>query len=129
MKILPTMSRGVVFLHEDGKTFEMTPLQVFHGGGGQTIIRIGRNALFFDKDGKFDGTESSVDGISPDSPEAAMLREAFEVQGRLRGLPPEEPYFQPGTPGHAAETRAWGSVRVEPSGESYVVLPRKPREH
>ena len=70
------MSKGVVFVHEDGATFEMVPLQVFICGS-QTVIRIGRNALFFDKDGKFDGSESSVAGFAPDSPEAALLREAF----------------------------------------------------
>ncbi len=51
MKVLPTMSRGIVLLHEDGKTFEMAPFQVFRSASGSTIIRIGRTALFFDADG------------------------------------------------------------------------------
>ncbi len=124
MKILPTMSKGVVFVHEDGKTFEMAPLQVFIGGGGQTVIRIGRNALFFDKDGRFDGTESSVSGLSPDSPEAKAIREAFEAQGEHKGLPPDEPYFRPGSPGHAAEVRAWASARKEDGGRLYTTVPK-----
>lgn len=122
MKILPTMSKGVVFVHEDGKTFEMAPLQVFIGGSGQTVIRIGRNALFFDKDGRFDGTESHVAGFGPDSEEARVIREAFEAQGEYKGLPPEEPYFQEGTPGHAAEVRAWASARREDGGKLYTAV-------
>ena len=129
MKILPHMSKAVVFVHEDGKTFEMAPLQVFIGGGGQTLIRIGRNVLFFDKDGRFDGTESRVDELPQDSPEAEMLREAFAVQGSYKGLPPDEPHFQPGSPGHEAETRSWPDAEREPSGSTYVAVPRKPTEH
>ena len=123
MKILPTMSRGVVFVHEDGKTFEMAPLQVFISAGGQTAVRIGRNVLFFDKNGKFDGTESSLAGIDADSDEAAAVRDAFERQGEYKGLPPEDPYFQPGSPGHAAETRAWASAEREDGGKMYVSVP------
>ena len=129
MKILPHMSKAVVFVHEDGKTFEMTPLQVFISAGGQTAIRIGRNVLFFDKDGTFDGTESSVAGFSHDSPEAALIREAFELQGRYKGMAPEEPYFQPGSPGHAAETRAWVSAKREDGGKLYAAVPREPNRH
>lgn len=125
MKILPAMSKGVVFVHEDGKTFEMAPLQVFIGGSGQTVIRIGRNVLFFDKNGQFDGTESKMVALTPDSEkeEARAIRAAFEAQGEHKGLAPEEPYFQPGTKGHTAETRAWASARHEDGGKLYTTLP------
>lgn len=127
MKILPTMSKGVVFVHEDGKTFEMAPLQVFISSG-QTVIRIGRNTLFFDKDGRFDGTESKVDGLSPDSEEAKAIREAFEAQGEYKGLPPDEPYFKPGSPGHAAEVRSWPHGQQEDGGKLYTVVPKPKSE-
>lgn len=129
MKILPSMCRGFVFVHEDGKTFEFAPLQVFLGGGGQTIIRIGRNVLYFNKDGTFDGTESHVDHLKPDSPELKMIHEAFELQGELKGLPPDEPYFQPGTPGHAAETRMWASGQRQDGGKMYYAGVPKPKTH
>jgi len=127
MKILPAMSKGIVLVHEDGKTFELAPFQVFISGGGQTVIRIGRNAIFFDKDGRFDGTESHPAGTDIDSPEAKRIREAFEVQGQYKGLPPDEPYFQPGTKGHTEETRAWANARQENSGQTYVAAHDKPR--
>ena len=129
MKILPSMSKGVVFVHEDGKTFEMAPLQVFISAGGQTAIRIGRNVLFFEKDGRFDGTESSVDGLAHDSPEGELLLEAFEVQGKNKGLAPDDPYFQPGTPGHAAETRAWEAAKPDTAGKNYMVVPKPSTRH
>jgi len=129
MKILPTMSKGIVLVHEDGKTFEMAPLQVFISAGGSTVIRIGNNALFFDKDGKFDGTESHVSGMDRDSPEAAMLREAFKLQGEYKGLPPDVAYFQPDSPGYAAETRSWPAAKKEDGGQLYTAIHEKPRTH
>jgi hypothetical protein len=125
VKILPTMSKGIVFVHEDGKSFELAPLQVFIGRNGWTFIRIGRNMLFFDQHGRFDGTESHPGGITVDSPEAKLIQEAFAVQGQYRGLPPDEPYFQPGTPGYEAETRAWSAAKPESSGQGYVVTHEK----
>lgn len=124
------MSRGIVFVHEDGKTFEMAPLQVFISGGGQTVIRIGRNALFFNQDGTLDGSESHVSGLTPDSPEVALIQQAFELQGQNKGLSPDDPYFVSGTPGHAAETRSWGAAkREEDKSELYMVGVKKPVEH
>lgn len=117
------MCKGIVFVHEDGKTFEEAPFQVFISNSGQTAIRIGRNLIFFEKDGRFDGTESSLAGIDAESPEAADIRAAFDRQGENKGLPPDEPYFQEGTPGHDAETRAWASARQEDGGKMYVMVP------
>lgn len=106
MKILPTMCKGVVFVHEDGKTFEMAPVQVFMGINGMTLIRIGRNVLFFDRDGKFDGTESKT--LAANDPELMKkITEAFEVQGDNKGIVPDEPYFHPGHPNYEHETRSW----------------------
>jgi hypothetical protein len=35
----------------------------------------------------------------------------------------DEPYFPPGTPGYAAETRAWGTAkREEDKGDLYMVM-------
>ena len=108
MKILPMMSRGVVMLHGDGKTFEMAPLQVFRGPNGYTCIRYGRNVLFFDKDGGFDGTESTLNGVADAKAVADELRHAFEAQQQNRGQPPEYPYFGPWREDfRAAELAAW----------------------
>lgn len=123
MKILPTMSKGVVLLHEDGRTFEMAPFQVFLSGGGQTCIRIGRNAFFFERDGSFDGSECKVSGINQDSPEAYTIQNAFNEQGRNKGMAPEAPYFAPGSKGHTAETQGWPLARQEASGKTYLTPP------
>ena len=129
MRILPTMSKGVVFVHEDGKTFEMAPLQVFISGK-QTVIRIGRNTLYFDQDGAFDGSESHTSGLAMDSPEAARIREAFDLQGQNKGLAPDEPYHTPGTTGYANETRAWATAKQEEdNGKLYMVSTKKPTRH
>jgi hypothetical protein len=129
MKILPHMSKAVVLLHEDGKTFEMAPFQVFQAWEGQTIIRIGRNTFFFDKDGKFDGTECAVAGLEFDSPEARMIQQAFDLQGEYKGLAPETPYFEPGSPGYAHETRAWPTAKAEAPGHGYIAVPKPRTEH
>ncbi len=129
MKIMPTMCKGIVLMHEDGKTFEMAPLQVFISAGGSTVIRIGNNALFFDKDGKFDGTESHIAGMTPDSPELKLLHEAFEPQGKYKGLHPDVAYFTPGTPGYEAETRSWPTAKREGGDQMYAAFPKKPATH
>lgn len=129
MKILPTMCKGIVLVHEDGKTFEMAPFQVFIGNGGKTEIRIGNNVLFFNKDGTFDGTESHIAGMAPGSPELELLHEAFVLQGKYKGLPPDVAYFTPGTPGYDAETRAWPAAKQEDGGLLYVAMPKKPATH
>jgi|APFre7841882654_1041346.scaffolds.fasta_scaffold143578_1 hypothetical protein len=128
MKILPSMCKGFVFVHEDGKSFEFAPLQVFLSGS-QTAIRIGRNILFFNKDGTFDGTESHLAGLESDSPELKRIREAFDLQGEMKGLPPDESYFQPGTPGYVAETRMWASGRKEDAGDVYCAKVPRPKPH
>lgn len=123
MKILPHMSRVIVLAHEDGKTFEMAPFQVFIGASGMTCIRIGRNVLFFDENGIFDGTESNFcAGTDPES-----IQQAFELQGQCKGLAPETPYFPPGSPAFAAETRAWPSAKKERSGQNYAIVPKGPK--
>lgn len=107
MKILPCMSKGVLFLHEDGVTFEMAPFQVWRGASGQTVIRIGNNTFFFSSEGRFDGTEHKCGHIEAESIEADAIRAALEQGARNRGLAPEEAYYPPGTPGFVEETRAW----------------------
>ena len=105
MKILPTMSRGVVFLHEDGKTFEMAPLHIFRTRDGDTVIRIGRNILTLDESGNFDGEECHLDGI--DAAEIGeQLAEALKQSVANQGQAPESLYFSEGSAGRAAEERS-----------------------
>jgi hypothetical protein len=123
MKILPCMAKAIVLLHEDGKTFEMAPFQVWRSSSsGGTVIRIGRNTLFFNEKGEFDGTESAVLATQA---EADAFVEAFAVQGKNKGLAPETAYFPPGTAGYADETRAWPAETSEESGKTYLVPGRK----
>lgn len=107
MKILPTLSRGIVLLHEDGVTFEMAPFQVFRGEGGGTVIRIGRNALFFNIEGRFDGNECKVEPLDPSSPDAKALMDAVHAQQENKNCAPDSSYFSPGSAGYLAETRVW----------------------
>jgi hypothetical protein len=107
MKILPFLSRGIVLLHEDGMTFEMAPLQVFRGPGGGVVIRIGRNALFFNNEGRFDGSECKLEPIDPSAPEAKAIMEAVHSQQENKNCAPDSPYFQPGSALYLAETRVW----------------------
>ena len=105
MKIEPMMSRGIVLMHADGK-FEMAPMQVFKSSTGQTVIRIGNNALFFDENGSFDGSEC----VCPANVTKAQMHRvgaAIAQQAENEGLAPSAPYFEPGSNGHAAETAAW----------------------
>lgn len=127
MKILPVMAKEIVWLHEDG-TFEMAPLQVFRERDGGTAIRIGRNLLLFREDGTLAGTEAKAgDDVDVD----AMVQ-AYERQGEGRGLPPEESYYHPSTPGYETETRAWAHAKKEGGGDMYAVVPaekKKPQVH
>ena len=108
MKILPMMSEAVVMLHEDGKSFEMVPLQVFRAPNGYTCIRYGRNVLFFNKDGSFDGTESTLNGVLAEPAFAEELKQAFAQQRDNHGKPPLYPYFGPWREDfRAAELAAW----------------------
>lgn len=107
VKVLPVLHRGVVLLHEDGKTFEIAPLQVFRVNGGGTVLRIGRNAFHFTVDGRLDSNECRIAPMGPDAPEAQALAKAYSEQDRNRNLAPDEAFFKPGTPGYLAETRVW----------------------
>ena len=127
MKILPCMSRGVVLVHEDD-SFEMAPFQVFRTKDA-TVFRIGRNAFFFDDDGRYDGSEHQLDGVyGMDDPKLAAVNEALNLSGENKGLPPDKAYYPQGTPGYDRETAAWVNARPDLSGQNYVVK-TKPRTH
>jgi len=46
-----------MFVHGDGKTFEILPLSIFPSSD-TTVLRIGRTIYIFDKDGGYDGVLS-----------------------------------------------------------------------
>jgi hypothetical protein len=104
MKIMPCVSSGIVFLREDG-TIEMPAFQVMRIRG-VTVIRIGRNTLWFTEDGKFDGTECSTDGLGI-HPEISALQAAFEQSARNDGQRPATAYFQPDSNGYDVEVAWW----------------------
>ena len=101
MKINPTMSKGIVLMHQDG-SYEMAPFQVFRGNNA-TIIRIGNNTLFFEENGKFDGSECG--GVPKEKAEEFMR--AFEIQDENKDKAPDKPYFEPGSNGWEKETADW----------------------
>ena len=119
MKVLPMMSRGVVFVRED-ETVELAPMQVWHTRSG-THVRIGRNVYFFNPDGSYDGSEHKVH-----ADKRRELEEALRQSGDNKGLAPEEPYHPDGSPGHREETAAWPFARHQPGGKSYLVRGKKP---
>jgi hypothetical protein len=111
MKILPTISSGIVLMHEDG-TFEMAPFQVFRSSDSKTIIRIGNNTLWFNEDGTFSGSECRIPGGGLPIEEAATLQAAFEIQGSNKGRAPAEPYFEEETVGWKKELAGWPKTPV-----------------
>jgi len=129
MKIMPHMSREIVYVHDDGKTFESVPFQVFRLKSGATCIRIGRNTLYFNEDGSFDGTEAMVGELVKDPAQHEAVLKALERQGQAKGHAPEWAYHQPGTAGYDAETAAWPYAKQEKAGETYGVAIRKPVRH
>ena len=135
MKILPIVHKGIVLMHEDG-SFEMAPFQVFRGADGGTVIRIGHNAIFFDKKGAFDGTEcrvpASVDAQVGDD-YSDQLAAAFDEQGRNRGKAPTSAYFGVDSRGWHRETAAWASCKPDdaPAEDvtSYAIKGDEPTVH
>ena len=109
MKILPMQSRGIVLMHEDGKTIEMAPMQVFRQRNGNTIIRIGRNTLHFLEDGTFDGEECACSAGAKQEEIVAALQQSAANQGQ----PPETTYFEEGTRGWEDETAGRGGAQKE----------------
>jgi hypothetical protein len=112
MRIKTFVSRGEVFMHEDG-TFEVAPFQVFRSSSGGVCIRIGRNCYFFSKDGSYDGPECKP----PPTVDIDGLRAALQACTKNRGRRPAEPYFQQGSPGFMAEVKSWPSDDAEPEQE------------
>ena len=102
-KLKELLHRGIVFVHEDGKTFEMAPVQLFAGPTGETVLRIGRNILVFTAEGEFDGSYSKHDPVSS----AKTITRALVEQEENLHQPPPEPFFAAPTDGHTAETSRW----------------------
>jgi hypothetical protein len=113
------VSSGEPVLREDG-TVEVVPLQVFRLHNGATVIRLGRTTIWFNEQGKLDGTEHLTVGLSAEQKQA--LVDALEASRGNRGRAPTEPYFQPGEKGHAAEVAGWpkAGAFVPPADEGKV---------
>lgn len=116
MKILPVMCREIVWLREDGKSFDRVPFQVFEAEG-RTLIRIGRNLLRFTENGTLAGNECKV--VQPLTPsEEQTLTRAFDETGALKDLAPQTPYFHPETIGHEYETADWARAPAHSSEQA-----------
>jgi hypothetical protein len=107
MKIMPIAYRTVPFVLNDGQRFEEMAFQVFRLKDGNTIVRIGRNIFVFLADGRFDGTEHKCD----EGADAEALTGALTRSAEHEGQPPDEPYYEPGSPGHEAETLGFPRMR------------------
>jgi hypothetical protein len=118
MKILPMMHKGVVLLHEDGATIEMAPMQIWRQKDGTTVLRLGRNAFYFNEDGSFDGSEHAMDPAK-----ATLIDDALKLARENRGLAPDTAYHVPGTPQYLDETRAWPTARRQTGGKIYTRTP------
>jgi hypothetical protein len=103
VKILPMLRARVPLVTGDGTAFDVVPLQVFRFKDGRWLLRYGRNTLWFEPDGTFDGTEhltqARIDGDA--------LQAALADSPHSEGEAPAESYFDPEAPGYQAETAAW----------------------
>lgn len=94
----------------DGKLLTL-PVQIWHKGKGSWVLRIGENTLHFNDRGVFDGPEYHV-GKDPESPIVneliGLLQESSKVMGQL----PDEPYYEEGSEGHAAEVGLPRGVKI-----------------
>lgn len=113
MKLLPMMRKVVPFVNAKGEV-ESLPMTVHLSRGERgddfTILRIGENTYWFDAKGNYDGSEHHLtvnEGDAQDEQRRIELNAVLEESRRSNGVPPEKPYFQPGSRGHAEETRAW----------------------
>jgi hypothetical protein len=112
MKILPAISKGIVLMRDDG-TFEMAPFQVFRSAAGMSVIRIGNNVLYFDKNGVFDGSECKCPpGIAVGDQFEVALKAAFSEQVGNRGhAPVGNPYFSAHSAGWEREVASWPTAK------------------
>lgn len=113
MRIKPSARRAIPFVTSTG--VHELPFSVFETDNGMTIIRIGDNTLWFDKNGAFDGTESRLSPEGAGAMQAELLA-AMERSHAAVGTHPADTYFEEGTNGHTAEVRGWLLSGSKPSG-------------
>lgn len=122
VRIKPFVSAGDVFLHGDGKTWEIVPLSVFPSGDN-TIVRIGRTTYWFAPDGAYGGPEFCM--VDPDPAAHARIGEDLGRCKNNRGRAPSYAYFQPDTRGYHNEIALWPK-KPELQGPMSVEPPRPP---
>lgn len=103
----PFVSAGEVFRLPGSSEIHILPMQLFQVPSG-TILRIGDMAYHFDRNGVYDGVETKLRGV-PEIQE--KLNEVADLladcERENRGNAPNTTYFEPGSPGYAAETGGW----------------------
>lgn len=102
----PFVSAGELFVDTKGNP-SLVPLSLFQTESGSIILRVGENTYWFDEDGVYDGPEARF----PSPPDAKHVAALLEESTRNRGRAPAEAYFEPGCPGHDAETALWPKHR------------------
>jgi hypothetical protein len=93
------MTKGTVFCI--GGKISMVPLHLFRSAKGSVIFRIGDMTLWFSEEGVFDGPEMKLSGFLV--PAYNTVLELLDTAKANVGLPPEDPYFEKGTPGFDSE--------------------------
>jgi hypothetical protein len=117
MKINPCVSSGIPWLSPEGDRVDVVPMQVFRSVSGLTIVRVGRNTLWFDERGNFDGTEHKMAGVPVDGPVAEQLIALLAESKTNQGQAPAEAYFAEGSEGWKKETAAWPGGPKPPDDE------------
>lgn len=107
----PFVTAGEVLVRPDGEGFDIVPLSLFRLADGRTCLRIGRNVLYFQGDGTYDGPEGRTKEMPIE--ESRTLAAAYGRCAGNRGRRPHEAHFAEGTPGHAAETGIWPAAEPD----------------
>jgi hypothetical protein len=80
------------------------PVQLWAEYGGGFALRIGTTVLCFDESGRCHTTEMKASGLPPEA--LRIVEMLIEKSRESAGVPPDEPYYHPGTPGYQAEVLA-----------------------
>ena len=111
----PFVTSGEVLVRPDGKGFDVVPISLFRLDSGQTCLRVGRNVLYFNADGTYDGPEGRVEDVV----DSQALTAAYARCRGNRDKRPTEPHFAAETKGHGAETGIWPAAPDRARGRTH----------
>jgi len=109
LTIQPFMTKGAILCINNKLT--LVPLHAFKLDDGEIVFRIGASMLFFDAEGKFEGTEVRMSQTM--SPAPGDAKELMQRAHKNMSQAPEQCYFGENTPGRMAETNSHDELSVE----------------